>query len=360
MRFLSFLAAAFCASYVSASPTRAGSALARRKVAVPHSFKWSSTGPLVGPKDDGHGIAAIKEPSVVQVDGTYHVFATTIKPDGSANLVYLNYTDFSNANSAPFFYLEQSAIGKGYRAAPQVFYFAPQKLWYLIFQNGNAAYSTNPDISNPAGWSAPKTFFSSTPTLVQTNTKSGGYWVHMWVICDKDNCHLFSSDDNGRLYRSQTSLVNFPSGMSEPVVALENTQNKYALYEGACVYAIRDGACPDKFLLLVEAFGSDGQRYFRSWTSKKLDGTWKPLADTEGNPFARSTNSVPAGGATALWTKQISHGEVVRSLTDQTLPIDVCKLSFLHQGMAPATPGSTPFNSLPWKLGMLTLTNPNC
>ncbi|KAG7289375.1 hypothetical protein NEMBOFW57_005743 [Staphylotrichum longicolle] len=356
MRLFTLLTAAFCAASVTASPPFRGSALAaRQKASLPHSFQWSSSAPLVFPKEDGRDVAALKDPSIIEVGGTYHVFASTARADGY-HLVYFNFTDFSKANAAPFFYLDQSPIGEGYRAAPQVFYFAPQKLWYLVYQNGNAAYSTNPDIGNPAGWTAPKTFYTGTPAIIQDNLE-GGYWVDMWVICDKKDCHLFSSDDNGHLYRSQTRLVDFPNKMSKPVVALEDTDNKYALYEAACVYAIRGGSCPGKYLLLIEAIGSDGQRYFRSWTSNKIDGKWKPLADTEANPFARSNNVVFERGVSP-WTKSISHGEVIRTLTDQTLTIDLCNLRFLYQGMDPATPGSTPYNSLPWRLGLLTPTKP--
>jgi endo-1,4-beta-xylanase len=130
-------------------------------------------------------------------------------------------TDWSRAASATPYFLDRSGIGAGYRAAPQVFYCAPQKLWYLVFQTGNASYSTNPDISNPAGWSAPKHFYSGMPSIIQQNI-GDGYWVDMWVACDDTNCHLFSSDDNGHLYRSQTSVANFPNGMSQPVIALQD------------------------------------------------------------------------------------------------------------------------------------------
>jgi hypothetical protein len=44
-----------------------------------------------------------------------------------------------------------------------------------------------------------------------------------------------------------------------------------------------------------------------------LSVAWK-RPDTEANPFARS-NNVFERGVTA-WTKSISHGEVVRTLTD--------------------------------------------
>jgi endo-1,4-beta-xylanase len=314
---------------------------------LPSSFRWSSSGALISPKSDSHQLAGIKDPSIVYYNGRYHVFASTAKEAGY-NLMYLSFTDFNQASSATHYYLDASPIGSGYRAAPQVFYFAPQKLWYLVYQNGNAAYSTNSDISNPNGWTAPKTFYSKMPTIIANNI-GNGYWVDMWVICDSSNCHLFSSDDNGHLYRSQTSISNFPNGMNEPVIAMQDS-NKNRLFEAANVYKVNNS-----YLLLVEAIGSDGRRYFRSWTASSLSGSWTPLADSESNPFARANNVAFSGTA---WSKDISHGEMIRSGYDQTMAVSPCNLRYLYQGLDPNASGS--YNSLPWKLGLLTQTNSAC
>jgi len=358
MRLLPALIAALWAGAASAVPaTKPRSCSTPNKPVLPNSFKWTSTGALIGPKDDGRNLAGIKDPTIVQVNGTYHVFASTAKSEGY-NLVYLNFTSFAAASSAPFYYLDQSPIGTGYRAAPQVFYFAPQKLWYLVYQNGNAAYSTNPDISNPAGWTAPEVFYpAGMPPIIEANIGKG-YWVDMWVVCDAQNCHLFSSDDNGHLYRSQTKLKDFPAGMSEPVIVMEDTQNIYALWEASLVYAVKGGKGEQKYLLVIEAIGSDSERYFRAWTSDKIDGTWKALADTEANPFARANNVVFEEGV-AEWTKSISHGEAVRTNVDQRMEIDPCGIKFLYQGMDPKASGGE-YNALPWRLGFITQTNSAC
>lgn len=356
MRSISSILAALCAATASAIPAPeppvAGSLLSRQKATLPSSFKWTSTGPIISPKRDSRNLAAIKDPSIVEINGTYHVFASTAQASGY-NLVYFRFDDFTRANDATFHYLDQTRIGTGYRAAPQVFYFAPQQLWYLVFQNGNAAYSTNRDISDPAGWSAPQNFYRATPAIVERNI-GNGYWVDMWVICDDELCHLFSSDDNGHLYRSQTSVADFPRGMSEPVIALQDA-DRFRLFEAACVYRLAGEG--GGYLLLVEAIGSDGHRYFRSWTADEIAGPWKGLADSEANPFARSNNVVFEAGASA-WTKSISHGEVVRTETDQTMTISPCKLRFLYQGLNPSASGS--YNSLPWRLGLITQTNSAC
>ncbi|KAB8068235.1 glycosyl hydrolase family 62-domain-containing protein [Aspergillus leporis] len=195
--------------------------------------RWSSSGPLTGPKNDGRNITGIKDPSIVEVNGKYHVFASTATKSGYS-LVYLSFTDFGQANSATFYYLDQNQIGSGYRAAPQVFFFKPHNHWYLVYQNGNAAYLTNPDINNPAGWSS--------------------------------------------------------------------------------------------------------------------------LADTETNPFARWNNVVFSNGN--AWTKIISHGEMIRTQTDQTMSISPCSLRYMYQRMDPAAGGD--YNLLLWRLGLLTQTNSAC
>ncbi|KAF5321200.1 hypothetical protein D9619_000219 [Psilocybe cf. subviscida] len=319
-------------------------------VSLPSSFKWSSSGPLIGPKSDSRNVKGIKDPSVVYHSGKWHVFASIATAAGY-NLVYISFTDWSNAGSASFYYLDQAPLGSGYRAAPQVFFFAPQNLWYLVYQNGNAAYSTNPDISNPSGWTAPKTFYSGMPTIIKTNI-GNGYWVDMWVICDSLNCHLFSSDDNGHLYRSQTSLSKFPTGMGEPVIAMQDS-NINRLWEASNVYHVQNSKTP--YLLLIEAIGSDNRRYFRSWTSSSIAGPWIALADSESNPFARASNVVFSG---ATWTKDISHGEMIRASNDQTLTINPCNIRYLYQGFNPSAGGD--YDALPYKLGLLTQTNSAC
>ncbi|KAJ7714990.1 putative alpha-L-arabinofuranosidase precursor [Mycena metata] len=314
---------------------------------LPASFKWSSSAALFGPHDDSMDLAALKDPSIVFYNGAYHVFCSTAKESGYS-LVYLTFTDFNAANSSTYYYLDQTPIGNGYAAAPQVFFFAPQNTWYLIYQNGNSAYSTNPDITNPAGWTTGTNFYTSEPSIVAENI-GAGFWVDMWVICDTANCHLFSEDDNGHVYRSDTSLANFPNGMSQPVIALSDP-NPDNLFEASNVYKVGN-----LFLLIVECIGTDGRRYFRSWTSTSLTGTWSTYAATMTNPFAGATNVAFTG---TPWTDDISHGEMIRTNVDQTMTISPCNMRYLYQGISPSATGD--YNALPWRIGLLTATNSPC
>ncbi|KAG6021579.1 hypothetical protein E4U41_002454 [Claviceps citrina] len=335
MKLLVSLAWIGAAAAAVASPLDARSSL-------PSKFSWTSTQPLIYPKNDGRNIKAIKDPSVIFHGGKYHVFASTYQKSGY-QLVYVSFSDWEQAQESTFHYLDQTPIGPGYRAAPQVFYMASQKLWYLIYQSHGASYSTNTDINNPKGWTAPKSFYPSTPSIIQNN-KGQGQWVDMWVICDSAKCHMFSSDDNGHLYRAETSLSSFPAGMSQPVVALQES-NKWALFEASNVYKV-GGA----YLLIVEAAGNDGFRYFRSWTSSSLSGKWTSLANTEQNPFIRSNNVQFTNGT--AWTKAFSHGEVVRSNVDHTMTIDPCNMKYLYQGFDPKS--TADYDLLPYRLALLT------
>lgn len=319
--------------------TSAG-ATAGGPVSLPRSFRWTSTGPLISATPDtAHSPIGIKDPSVVYYQGKWHVFATTALSPSSYALEYLSFRNWTSAGSAPQHYLDSSGIGTGYRAAPQVFYFAPQKLWYLVYQTGNASYSTNPDISNPDGWSAPKNFFAGMPGIISQNI-GRGYWVDMWVICDSANCYLFSTDINGHLYRSQTSVANFPNGMSQPVIALQEA-SPGGLVTGDAVYKVTG---TDTYLLIVSGTSADGHAYYRSWTSTSPAGSWTPLAASENSPFAGLRNVSFSG---APWTQEIGQGEIIRDGYDQTLSISPCSMHFLYQGT-------------PWKLGMLTLTDSAC
>lgn len=58
------------------------------------------------------------------------------------------------------------------------------------------------------------------------------------------------------------------------------------------------------------------------------------------------------------WTRDISHGEMIRNGIDQTLPISPCGMRYLYQGKDPNA--GDPYSLLPWRLGLLTQTNSTC
>jgi endo-1,4-beta-xylanase len=315
---------------------------------LPGSFAWKSSGVLISPHSDSHAIVSVKDPSVVRYNGRWYVAASVADSSGNYSMEFLSFANWSQANAAQPVYADQTAIGGGYKTAPQLFYFAPRHLWYVIYQTGdNIGYSTNPDIANPLGWSASRYFYSGMPATIASNI-GPGYWVDSWSICGKTDCYLFSMDDNGHLYRSQTSLQDFPNGMSEPVIAASNPA-RFSFFEADAVYKVADS---NQYLLLVEGIASTGRRIYTSYTSDAIDGTWTPLANTENSPFIGAANVTFDGTA---WTQDFSSGELIRDNYDQTPTVNACHLSMVYQGEDPSA--STSYNLLPWRIGMATETN---
>ena len=308
------------------------------------SFRWSSAGPLISAiSNEGHPLVSIKDPSIVYYQDQWHLFATTCDVAGRWNMVYLNFTDWSEAPQAKPYYLDDNPNLRGYHCAPQVFYFTPQQQWYLVYQSQQPSYSTTYDINKPESWSKPTDFFAGKPSSVIDG------WLDYWVICDEMNAYLFFTDDAGRFYRSQTTLLNFPKGFSNPVVVMQSSRN-FDLFEASCTYRLKG---LHSYLTLIEAFSAAGHRYFRSFLADRLDGDWTPLADTWENPFAGSKN-IRFAASSKPWTQDISHGEMLRDGYDEFLTIDPGNLQFLYQGVESAFLG-VDYAKLPWQLALLRI-----
>jgi endo-1,4-beta-xylanase len=313
---------------------------------TPTSFTWSASDRLIGPvTDSSHNLVSIMEPTVARYNSKYVVYATVVSSAGSSNIAFLTFADWPQSSSSTFYYLDNNPGFGSPHGAPQLLYFTPQKKWYLIYQSGAPTYSTAADPSQATTWTKPATFFSSTPDIVTKNAGSVA-WTDFWVICNSSSCFMFFRNDKGFLFRSQTSVGSFPNGFGTPVVAMQSS-NVNSLLQGSSVYKLKGTS---KYLLIVEAAGTN--RYFRSWTSDAIDGTWTALSDTESNPFAGASNVTFSG---SKWTNDVGHGQLVRDGYDETLTVDNCKLQFLYQGKDPyATASGT---QTPWKLGLLTKTN---
>lgn len=328
------LVLSFC---ITKDPTQA-------KSPSPLTFTWEASKPLVVPIPDAdHDILSVKDPTVVHFQGQWHVIATTADTKGGWSMVDLKFKDWSQAASARPYYMSDNPNLRGYHCAPQVFYFRPQKKWYLIFQSGQPQYSTTDDINKPETWSKPQDFFNGVPESVFKKS-----WLDFWVICDKDYAYLFFTGDNGRFYRSRTTLKDFPQKMSEPVMVMR-ADNPADLFEGGATYHLKG---TDQYLTMIEAMGPSG-RYYRSFLADSLDGKWKPLAATWEDPFAGINNVTFEKGVKA-WTRDISHGELIREGCDETMTVDPTHLRFLFQGRDPSSDGLEYFK-LPYKLGLLTL-----
>jgi hypothetical protein len=307
---------------------------------------WESTDILIHPKsDDTHKAVSIKDPTVVYYRGKWHIYATIYDTMANTwNMVYVSFSDWSMADSAAFHYMDSNPGFRGYKCAPQVFYLEPQKQWYLIYQSQPPTYSTATDIGEPSQWSAPKYFYRSKPG------SAPNLWIDYWIICDAEHAYMFFSGDDGRLYRSQTTITGFPDGFGEVTIVLEFPQAR-DLFEACNVYKIKG---TDKYLLLNECADSSWIRYFKAFISDSLDGIWYELAASDPDPFCGLANVTFESGVSP-WTRDFSHGELLRSGYDQTMTIDDRNLRFLYQGR---TGDASSYSLNPWSLGILNKKSP--
>ena len=285
-------------------------------------FKWTASEPLLSPAsrpDDP--CYSVKDPSIVRFDNRWHLFCTIRSQKRTHQIEYLSFDDWTNANAAIRHIL---TVTNGYFCAPQVFYFEPHRKWYMIYQASDKArkvalqpvFSASTNIANPQSWSTPLFLYPAHPENVEG-------WIDFWVICDDTKAHLFFTSNNGKMWRAETKLTDFPFGWSTPAVVLRGD-----IFEASHTYRLKGR---NEFLTVIEAMGSGGRRYYKAYLADKLDGEWKPLAATAEQSFANPLNVRPDGNA---WTDSYSHGELLRAGYDQKLEVDAAKLEFLFQGVS--------------------------
>ena len=236
------------------------------------------------------------------------------------------FKDWSDAPSAKLTFIDVNPnfAPNRYNCAPHLFYFTPHKKWYLVFQAQPPQYCTTEDISKPETWTKPQNFFegriAGMPRLP----------IDYHIIADDTHVYLFFTGDDGNFYRSRTKIEDFPKGMSDPQIAIRDNRNN--LFEASITYKIKG---TDTYLTLVEAMSP--ARYYRAWTADRLDGQWTPVPDasTWQKPFA-GINNVTFEEGVAPWTRDISHGELIRDGYDERMILDPKNLQLLYQGRDPA------------------------
>ena len=305
------------------------------------SFHWRASQPLIAPAPPpGETWTALKDPSVVFYAGRWHLFCTLRAPNTPTRTVYLSFADWADAAGA-----EQRVLpfrNTSY-AAPEVFYFEPQKKWYLICQASDPswepkyqpAYSTSDDIADPASWAPLK-------PLGAHQTAGGKTGLDFWIICGEAKVYLFFTSLDGHMWREETRLEDFPAGWSEAKLAIEGD-----IFEAGHTYCLKGLG---KYLTLVKAQGGHGWRYYKAYLADRLDGNWQPIAATKDKCFASMSNVEQPGGR---WTDSISHGELLRAGVDQHLEVDPARLRLLFQGVSDADRAGKAYGQIPWRLGIL-------
>lgn len=304
-------------------------------------FRWQTGPPVIAPVNrPGDLSCSIKDPTVVFEGGRWHVFATVRSRDRSHCLTYLSFTNWATADAAPRHWLTNHA---GFHCAPQVFRFTPHQKWYLLCQasdpswepNYQPAFATSDEVGNPNSWSPLQPLLGRKPANVTA-------WLDFWIICDAARAHLFFTSLNGRMWRAETRLADFPRGWSDPVLALQGD-----VFEASHTYALKG---MNQYLTLIEAQNGHGFRYFKAYLADQLEGPWRPLAATKDQAFASLRNVSQSG---AGWTDAISHGELLRAGVDERLEVDPAQLRFLFQGASNAGRAGRKYGEIPWQLGLL-------
>jgi len=333
------------ATIVGVTATLVGGEPPRDKSRSPFAagFEWTSSGPVVAPvtRPDDPCIS-VKDPTIVRFQDRWHLFCTIRSQKRSHQIEYLSFADWKDANAAPRHVLK---LRDGYFCAPQVFWFSPHRKWYLIQQVSEPdrkpalqpAFSTTSDIASPDSWSKPELLFKEHPDNVKG-------WIDFWVICDAAKAHLFFTSNDGRMWRAETKLSDFPFGWDLPRIVLTGD-----IFEASHTYRVKG---LDKYLTVIEAQGENGRRYYKAYVADRLDGEWRPIAATREQPFAGPGNANFVG---ERWTDSISHGELLRVGYDEKLEVDPANLQFLFQGVSDADRRGKKYGDIPWRLGLLTL-----
>lgn len=274
---------------------------------------------LDGPSGSFDDIA-VKDPTIVYSGGRYHLFYTG-RDNSLWRMGYASATSVSGLNSASRSFM--SALNGGsYFCAPQVFWFGVKGKWFLVYQSGlGATFSTNTDIGNPGGWTAGRAM----------GFTDG---IDFWCISEGSNVYCFYSAQDGSrtIKRRSTTVANFPYSWSTPSVVATNT------FEAPHVYRNNSDG---KYYMVVE----DIARHQELWSATSPGGTWTQISEKWASKDKLLYNS-------EHWTDQVSHGELIRSGTNELMEINnINQVDYFIQGVADGNYGD--YGNIPYDLGII-------
>ncbi len=352
--------------------------------------KWTVSKPILqaGPKGSFDDVA-VKDPTIVYYKGNYHLFYTTkfqretaaaLKEQGVPVPVSRSGTGYVSAPS-----LEELKHAKRYNLsaivnevviAPQVFYFEPHKLWYIVAHRNVPEkydlvpiYLTNPDIENVYGWSNPKDLLPPPP--------AGQFWIDFRVICDEKKAHLFYTDHRGSLFRIECPLGEFPQGLDKAVRSRmgrgpdhgmgetvltewgEDARGRWRLHEAVSVYYVKSA---DKYLALAEAvrphptrapYWDSRNRFMFALMADRIEGPWDRV-EPQRNEFAGDPGRLYNEDGSRSKYDQVSHFTLLRSGYNQKMEIDDLNLDLVFQAFdADGIGDNFVYDDLPWELAVM-------
>jgi hypothetical protein len=294
--------------------------------------RWEISEPLLVPGPEGSfDEIAVKDPSIVFFEGSWHLFYTA-RSKTEYTTGYISSTELSGLQSAQRHELDMIRGKSRYGCAPQILYFEPQRKWYLIFQTRDSNYqpmfSTTTTIAKPESWSKPS-------RLVRKDT--GAKWIDFWVISDKKKVYLFYTQSHNEVITRSTNLEKFPGGWTEGRKILDGA------HEAVHVYKVKD---QKEFHMIYEL--NDGEmRSFGLAIAKDLAGPWRKTTDN----YAAG-NKLSTFGEASTWTEMVSHGEVLRSSYNEEMEYNPDGCRWIIQGIRRENARDS-YPSLPWKLGIM-------
>ncbi|MEN8155623.1 MAG: non-reducing end alpha-L-arabinofuranosidase family hydrolase [Bacteroidota bacterium] len=332
---------------------------------------WTVTEPVLEAGKPGNfDEISVKDPTIVYFNGKYHLFYTSkatyetrdrmphLSRNGSG-LGYVSASTLKELKNAQRH--DMGSITGSVIVAPQVFYFEPQQLWYIVAHTlvGGGhdlmpIYLTNPDIEDIHGWSAPQE--------LKTRKINNGFWIDFWVICNEEKAHLFYTDHEGSLFRFECPLEEFPQGFAnkkeETVLTIrgETSTGRWRMHEASHIYYVKEHDC---YLNLMESvyphptvkyYWDSRNRFLFGMVAEKLEGPWTRIEPGLNEFLGDPANLFMEDGSKAVYD-QVSHPELIRSGYDQHLEIENFNLQLLFQAFDADTIGTKyDYNYLPWKL----------
>jgi glycosyl hydrolase family 62 len=299
----------------------------------PTENTWQVSTPILSPGPKGaFDEVAVKDPSLVFFDSRWHLFYTA-RSRTEYTTGYVAAKELTALRAAPRHELKMIRGKTRYGAAPQIFYYEPQRRWYLIFQNRDAnyqpAFSTTTTIAEPDSWSEPA-------PLLRKDTEAK--WIDFWVIGDETKAYLFYTQAHQGVIVRSTSLEDFPGRWSAGKMVFDN------VHEAVHIYKVKDR---QEFHMIYE-LNEGGIRSFGLATAENLTGPWQRITDR----YAAGHQLQTAKGVDT-WTHMVSHGEVLRTGYDQRMEYNPTNCRWLIQGIRKEQLKG-PYPVLPWKLGIIT------